>query len=385
MNDINRYRELGSKWLKNDISEAEKEEFLAWYDKHPDEELLIPRSFAENEVALKERILSKVNDTIDQPSKSTPFYMMIRKSRLVAALMLVISFFGIGYYYIQEKNTTTSIALSEIQPGSNKATLTLENGDIIDLENEEEGLIVGDDLHYHDGKRLAENSANELETSYITLTTPRGGEYQLKLSDGTRVWLNAASTIRFPRKFMSNKREIELLEGEVFFDVASKRINDKKVPFLVKNKEQLVEVLGTQFNINTYDKKLGVVTTVAEGTVAVTSNDQSLKDNKVLLTMGMQAQVNQKGIKKQNVDVDDVLAWKNGFFYFDEADIYSVLGAFERWYNIDVSYEIKRSDDLFYGKLPKNVTLDKALHILKTAGIKFEVKNKQQLIIKNNK
>src|SRR5690606_11500 len=220
------------------------------------------------------------------------------------------------------------------------------------------------------------------ESSFVTLSTPRGGEYQLELSDGTRVWLNAASSIRFPRKFNKNKREVELLAGEAFFDVAAYSQDGKKVSFIVKNDEQLVEVLGTQFNINAYDKKLGIVTTVAEGSVSVKSNNKSYRYARMVLAVGMQTIVNEKGVTKYQVDPEPFLAWKEGYFYFNDANIYTVLQAFERWYDIDVNYEIVRSNDLFYGNVTKNVTMDKALYIQKTADVHLALNNGRHLTIK---
>ncbi|TYR32227.1 DUF4974 domain-containing protein [Sphingobacterium phlebotomi] len=388
MNDINRYRELASKWLNGSITEVEKEEFLAWYKAHVDEQITIPSSFAKDETELKQRILSNVKASMQQSytPKTGKIRSLTRKVRAIAASIITLAVLGVGYYYLSErKGEGVHIALEDVNPGKNKAILSLDDGSVIDLQEGGQGLIVGKELYYMDGTALESVlfTNGESESSLVTLSTPRGGEYQLKLPDGTRVWLNAASSIRFPRKFNQNKREVELLAGEAFFDVAANSVDGKKVPFFVKNREQLVEVLGTQFNINTYDKKLGVVTTVAEGSVAVESNNESYRHDRMVLAVGMQTIVNESGITKYEVDPEQFLAWKEGYFYFNDANIYTVLQSFERWYDIDVNYEVVRSDDLFYGKLPKNVTLDKALNILKTAGVHFELKNGRQLIIKN--
>ncbi|PRD48448.1 FecR family protein [Sphingobacterium haloxyli] len=388
MNDTNKYRELASKWLNGSITEIEKEEFLAWYKAHIDEQVEIPSNFAKDEMELKQRILSNVKSAIQQPDRpqTSKVRSLTTKMRAAAASIIALAIFGLGYYYFTDRGgEVMHIGLEDVNPGKNKALLSLGDGSVIDLQEAGQGLIVGEQLHYMDGSVLESTLFNNIdsESSLVTLSTPRGGEYQLKLPDGTRVWLNAASSIRFPRKFSRNRREVELLAGEAFFDVATNSMGGKKIPFFVKNNEQLVEVLGTQFNINAYDKKLGIVTTVAEGSVAVKSNNKPNNHDRIVLAVGMQTVVNEKGITKYQVDPAQYVAWKEGYFYFNDANIYTVLQAFERWYDIDVNYEKVRSDDLFYGKLPKNVTLDKALHILKTAGVHFELKNGRQLTIKN--
>lgn len=386
MNDINRYRELASKWLNGSITQTEKEEFFAWYKTHIDENVSIPSSFAKDETELKQRILAKVKASMDPQPNTSKVRSLFRKVRMAAASIIILGVLGIAYYqFVAQDSVVPPIGLDEVNPGTSKALLSLDDGAVIDLHADGQGLVVGEELHYMDGSLLKSEVLSDLEkeTSFVTLSTPRGGEYRLKLPDGTQVWLNAASSIRFPRKFNKDKREVELLEGEAFFDVASKSIDGTKIPFFVKNQEQLVEVLGTQFNINAYDKNRGTVTTVAEGSVAVKSNDRSHSHNRMVLTVGMQTVVNKNGIRKYKVDIEEFMAWKEGYFYFNDADIYTVLSALERWYDIEVNYDIKRSDDLFYGKLPKHVTLDKALHVLKTAGVHFELKNGRQLTIKN--
>ncbi|PRD57162.1 FecR family protein [Sphingobacterium gobiense] len=390
MNDINKYRELASKWLNGSITEVEKEEFLAWYKAHVDEEVEIPAYFAKDEMELKQRILSNVKSAIRQPDRpqASKVRSLTTKTRAVAASIIALAVLGLGYYYFTGRGEEVMhIGLEDVNPGKNKALLSLDDGSVIDLQEDGQGLIVGEQLHYMDGSVLESALFKKIdsESSLVTLSTPRGGEYQLKLPDGTQVWLNASSSIRFPRKFSENRREVELLAGEAFFDVATNSMGGKKIPFFVKNNEQLVEVLGTQFNINAYDKKLGIVTTVTEGSVAVKSNNKPNNHERIVLAIGMQTIVNEKGITKYQVDPEQFVAWKDGYFYFNDANIYTVLQAFERWYDIDVNYEKVRSDDLFYGKLPKNVTLDKALHILKTAGVHFELKNGRQLTIKKNK
>jgi len=387
MNDINRYRELASKWLNGSITEVEKEEFLTWYKAHVDEQINIPPSFAKDERALKQRILSNVQASMQLPyNGKTGKIRALKKKLRAAAAIITLAVLGAGSYYLAiQKTAEVHTSLEDVNPGKNKAFLSLNDGPVIDLQEGGQGLVIGEELHYTDGTILESELFNNVdsESSFVTLSTPRGGEYQLELSDGTRVWLNAASSIRFPRKFNKNKREVELLAGEAFFDVAAYSQDGKKVSFFVKNDEQLVEVLGTQFNINAYDKKLGIVTTVAEGSVSVKSNNKSYRYARMVLAVGMQTIVNEKGVTKYQVDPEPFLAWKEGYFYFNDANIYTVLQAFERWYDIDVNYEIVRSDDLFYGKLPKNVTLDKALYILKTAGVHFELNNGRQLTIKN--
>lgn len=389
--DINRYRELASKWLDGTINEAEKKELSEWYNNHSDEELHVPVTFAKDESELRERILSKVKESIALEETIEKVRYPFIKIGIVAASLVLFLLVGIGYYtWIRpDLGEIHIVNMDDVRPGGNKARLILADGNVIDLDDQHAGLVVGEELKYIDGTALFAEVEGKLpeDVNYATLSTPKGGQYQLNLPDGTQVWLNSASSIRFPSRFDTHRREVELLAGEAFFEVAKYSVRGKKVPFFVKSQQQMVEVLGTQFNINTYEAQYGSVTTVTEGSVAVRSWDQSQKrvEERVVLTAGHQSIVNKTGIKNIQVNVEEYVAWKDGYFYFNDADIYAVMKQFERWYDIEVTYEISRSDDQFYGKIPRDVSLGKALNVLKTAGVNFDLKDGRNLTVKREK
>ncbi|MBE8721975.1 FecR family protein [Sphingobacterium pedocola] len=390
MNDINRYQELIQKWLRGAISASEKTELSRWYNSFSDDNKEIPDSYVQNEQQLRNRILDKVNASIDViEHRNTPRHLFTQV-RLIAASVVLALVAGVSYFtVIKPALDKETVGLYDIRPIGSSANLTLSDGKVINLD-EQQSLIVDGDVKYLDGTTLFDPEAQlNGKISYAVLSTPKGGQYQLRLSDGTEVWLNALSSIRFPSEFDGSRREIELLSGEAYFKVSKQ--TDKKgnrVPFFVRSDQQSVEVLGTQFNINTYDPRYGVVTTVTEGSVAVTPTktvERGVK-GKALLTAGKQSIVGQTGsLNEKQVDTEEYMAWKEGLFHFNDANIYAVMAEFERWYDIQVTYEISRSDDLFSGYIPKDVSLGEALGLLEITGVNFELTSKNNLIVKQKK
>lgn len=382
-----RYQYLASKWKSGDITEAEKEEFLAWYNEMPEDELEIDISYAKNEAELKASIFEKINKRLANSKKEkVKKFKTYLYAGVAASILLLLS---ISIYY-KNKTQPLKVAfhneLSAIKPGSTKATLFLEGGQEIQLSSSKSGISIGDSIVYLDGTTISDQSAVvPNKNAYAIITTPRGGEYKLQLEDGTVVWLNAETSIRFPSTFTNNTRKVELISGEAFFEVNKKTINGVLIPFEVTIKNQKIEVLGTAFNVKSYGSAQETTTTVSQGAVAVKSIDA--KDEileKVILNKGGQSILYKGQITKKNVDPEEFSAWKDGYFYFVDADIYQVINEFIRWYDIDVAYEISQSDDLFNGRIPKQVTLDKALNILKLAGVSFQLIDNKTLTIKRN-
>jgi len=229
-------------------------------------------------------------------------------------------------------------------PGTNKAILTLTDGRKVQLDDLEDSLHVTQPgvnikefgkgkLVYKPESQASQNTA----VSYNTITTPRAGEYQLVLADGTRVWLNSQTTLRYPLRFEGHERKVELV-GEAYFEVT----HNSKMPFRVEAGEQTITDLGTHFNIKAYDDDATIATTLLEGSVNV--NDK-LSGQTRLLIPGNQASV-AKGngeINITNVRLDEVTAWKNGYFIFDNEDVRSVMKTISRWYDVDVSYHLTKN------------------------------------------
>ncbi len=268
---------------------------------------------------------------------------------------------------------------TDILPGTNKAVLTVDNKKI-DLSPDKTGIRVGNDVAYTDGEKLSEGG------KMLVLTTPNGGQYQLVLPDGTKAWLNAASSISFPSAFNDGKRQIKIT-GEVYLEVAK----DKSKPFLVDvNGQSTVEVLGTGFNINSYDNEYEIKTTLVEGSVRVLNtvaggNDHIGQDvESVILNPGQQSVIQSsrgESIRVQSADLSQTLAWKNGLFSFNNADLPSAMKQLERWYDIKVRYEREVSDIRLGGKMYRNVNLSDVLNFFEEYGVKFRREGKILVVL----
>ena len=213
---------------------------------------------------------------------------------------------------------------------------------------------------------------------YNTITTANGNQYQLILSDGSRVWLNAASSIRFPTSFSGYERKVEIT-GEAYFEVAKNAAKPFKVDFKNKAGEKdEIEVLGTHFNVNTYTDEPEMKTTLLEGSVKITAANKMQ-----MLAPGQQARLTINGIElKKNVDLDQVMAWKNGYFLFDNTDIYTLMRQISRWYNIEVIYEPNVKNDVFFGEIERKAELNEVLKILEVGDLHFKL-NGHKLTVTN--
>lgn len=289
--------------------------------------------------------------------------------------------------YLEEhvRAAASTAEVQDIPPGSNKAVLTLGDGTTIDIDDSKKGKLAqqgnANIVKVDDGQLNYEvNSKVNTTITYNTLSTPRGGQFQLTLSDGTRVWLNAASSIRYPTQFSGNERRVEIT-GEAYFEVS----HNERLPFIVGLSESASEilVLGTVFNVNSYADELSVNTTLLEGSVSIKHDKTS-----VLLKPGEQAQVAGKinpgaGSVKivKDADLAQVTAWKDGVFSFHNAGLREVMRQCSRWYNIDVIYEGDVPDIEFGGRMGRDVSLSKLLYFFKGSDLHFRIENGNKLII----
>jgi transmembrane sensor len=334
--------------------------------------------------AQSEKILNAIlghSETKVIPLKAYKYKKGIR--RIAAAVIILIA--GASFLYLlKNSNNKTAgkgdiVSSSEqhdVSPGRNGAVLTLANGASVLLDSTGDGNLAqqGNMLVMKNGGRidyLKKKGTEITETVYNKIETPRGHQFQLTLTDGTRVWLNAASSIRFPVAFIGNERKVEIT-GEVYFEVAK----DKSKPFIVEANNSSIEVLGTHFNVNAYNDESSVNTTLLEGLVKV------VKGNAVsMLSPGQQAQVSQNGdIRKVNaVNVSEVVAWKDNLFYFNNTDIKKLMRQLERWYDVDVVFKGDIPTSLtFNGTISRGVNLSAVLKMLEYAGeIKFSIEGKQ--------
>ena len=333
---------------------------------------------------IKERVWQSVLSRTQMPKVIT-----MRKSRgwlAVAAAIFVLVLGGTAWYFLNNNPESASPAIAkqelknELLPGGNKATLTLADGNTIILDSTNIGMLASQGnaqiIKLDDGKLVYQESAiNKQQTTiqYNTITTPRGGQYQLALADGSQVWLNAASSITFPTSFTGNHREIKMT-GEAYFEVA----HNANMPFHVTVNGMDVKVLGTHFNVNAYEDEGETKTTLLEGSVKVTFNEQSKiisPDQQIILT-------NKSGklVVEKNINTDEIMAWKNGKFYFNEANIQSIMKQVSRWYNVDVEYK-GEINKLFEGTISRQVSVGDIFKILSaTGGVHFEIEGRKIIV-----
>ncbi len=265
-----------------------------------------------------------------------------------------------------EQSTVQTIA--DIPPGGNRAMLTLGDGSSIILDSAAVGQLAeqaGTRVIKVDDGRLAYDSEGRkrAETIYNTITTPRAGQYELVLPDGSRVFLNSESSIRFPVFFSGSFRVVEIT-GEAYFEVAENR----EMPFRVSSGNTTVEVLGTSFNVRAYADEGSVNTTLIEGSVQVSSPVYQ-----TTITPGQMALADITGtISVQNdVDVDEIIAWKNGLFIFNSATVEQIMNQVSRWYDVDIEYKGEVSNKTFSGIVSRKSNVSQLLKIMEGAGLKF--------------
>ncbi|MFI5139426.1 MAG: FecR family protein [Sphingobacteriales bacterium] len=373
------FRILTKKYLNGTATPAEIQIIEQYYDLFGDEtEFTGQLTGPETEILenrLKEGIVNRISI---KENKTVPFY---RGTLMRAAAILIFVSAGAYFFYSRHTRQSQQIAQNkpyktDIAPGGNKAILTLANGTKLILNNAKNG-----DLSTQAGTRVVKQdslisykatAANSNEVSYNTITIPNGGQYQLVLADGTKVWLNAASSLRFPTAFTGKNRTVELT-GEAYFEVAK----NKDKPFNVKTATQTVQVLGTHFNINAYSNEATVKTTLLEGSVKVYSGNAV-----VMIRPGQQSVLANNGTfaVKDDPDTDEIVAWKNGLFQFNEADIQTIMRQIARWYDIDVEFKGKLPADLYRGKISRNVNVSQVLKILELSGINFTIEGRKIIV-----
>lgn len=265
---------------------------------------------------------------------------------------------------------------NDVPPGGEKAILKLADGSTIVLDDAQNGALTqqGDTKVIKLNGKLDYNaSSGTNKVVYNTISTPRGGKYQVELADGSQVWLNAASSLRFPTAFLGKERRVEIT-GEVYFEVAK----NKAMPFIVSVNGSEIQVLGTHFNVMAYSDEASLKTTLLEGAVKFVKGNETN-----ILKPGQQSQLLKSGQVKlaDGIDVDEVVAWKNGMFDFQGADIGTVVRQLARWYEVDVVYD-PSIDDHFYATIPRSTNLSEVLRLLElTEKVHFEI-NGRRIIVK---
>ncbi len=318
------------------------------------------------------------------PKSSGTLFGMKMKYWTAAASVIIL--LGTGYFYFTKKNSPSLVNVvsekvieNDLLPGGNKAILTLGDGQQIILDSSENGNLASQGnisvIKLDDGRIIYKDALDKpADIVYNTISTPRGGQYQVELADGSKAWLNAASSLRFPTRFTGAERKVEVT-GEVYFEIAKKA----GVPFevILANGCKL-QVLGTHFNVMDYEDEKTIETTLLEGSVMFV-----YKENNIIIQPGQQVVLdeNTSGLSlNRQVDLEAVMAWKNGKFYFKSADIESVMKQLSRWYDVDIEYK-GRVDKKFEGSVSRDISASNIFKILEaTGGVNFKIDGKKILV-----
>lgn len=330
------------------------------------------------------------NQEIDLTHQNDPHHENDRKRRGIVrslkrwswAAAVLVCCAGIVFWFDSGREKAPALAQHNemlepaIVPGSDGATLVLDDGTEIVLDSLGNGLVAtqqGARAELVDGRLTYRAIGNDMEAvAFNTMRTPRGRQFQMQLPDGSKVWLNAGSSIRYPTRFLGPERRVALT-GEAYFEVA----RNPAQPFSVQVDSLEIKVLGTHFNVNAYDDERAVRTTLLEGSVEISRGNNSEK-----LVPGQQGIMSRQtgGLQVKKTDTEQVMAWKNGLFQFDKADIKTIMRQISRWYDVEVLYTEELPDRVFDGKISRSAQLSEVLGILEFSEVKFSVEGNRILV-----
>ncbi|MFD1257984.1 FecR family protein [Mucilaginibacter terrae] len=371
--DNQHYRQLVHRYLNNRASAEELEVFADLLKKGELQPYL-------RDALNAEAGISQLDEQAFEPHTVTRKLTPVWFKYAAAAAMLI--FASVSTYLLLHPSAPKQFIVNQnknnndVSPGDNKAILTLADGKQMILTGRAKGVITT--LHaakvnqVSDGQ-IAYQTLNSRSVPiqqaliYNTVSTPRAGQYQVVLPDGTQVWLNAASSIRFPVEFSGTERRV-YITGEVYMEVSK----NKEKPFYVETGAQTIRVLGTHFNVNAYPDEQGITTTLLEGRIQI-SNGRS---HQLLLPGNQVKLLHEKFSFEPASDTEGAVAWKNGFFKFYKTDLPTLTRQLARWYDIDVVYRGAIPQHKFVGEIKRKTNLSNVLRILETSGVKFKIDNK---------
>ncbi|WP_029275900.1 FecR family protein [Pedobacter borealis] len=369
------------------LSEAEREELLVLAENSTSllSDEIVKMIIAEEEHApnvVEEKwnpVLNKIL-AVDKPSRS-PKRILMKRLKWAAAAVVFIVFSFTAYLSLQKKKE--HVFATDVAPGKNKAILTLADGKKISLSDAMNGDVAkeaGFSITKTADGQLVYNMAESENVNDVrlnTISTPNGGEWQIQLPDGSTVWLNAASSIQYSLNIGTAKQRLVKLDGEAYFEVAKNAAH----PFIVETDKQSVEVLGTHFNINSYKDERVTKTTLLEGSVRVSHNTTNESE---VLKPGEQSLVSISGMDVREVNVDEAIAWKNGYFMFNNERQESILRKVARWYNVEIEYaDADAKNVMYYGTVSRFEKISKVLTKLEQTGeVRFDIKGNKVIVYK---
>jgi hypothetical protein len=328
------------------------------------------------ETLLMQRAKSQLVFTQNTVPLRTSGNLLIRKWWWAAAAVLIL---GTGLYFWPFSGTKKEKLVEKenihITPGRSGAILTLADGSQMSLDSVRDGIVAlegGATAKIVDGKLVYNESTDQI--SYNTMSTPKGRIFQITLPDGSNVWLNSASSIRYPTAFKGNNRKVEI-KGEAYLEIA----RNPKMPFyVVLENNAAIQVLGTSFNVNAYADEENIKTTLIEGAIEVKSPQGTVKR----LLPGEQAQLMGSDIRVVDANIEQVIAWKYGVFDFTGKELKTVLREVARWYDLEVVYEVEPAAGEIVGKMQMNLALPQVMNILKGLDINYRIDGRRLIITK---
>jgi len=369
---------LIEKYLDGKITIEEVKKLVNYYESFQETNEWVEELGPEN--SIKNKMLINILESIQEesPVKVVPFYKRSIFKYVAAASLITFIAFGTIYKLQYNKNAGTIATNTTIQIGSDKAALTLEDGSniVLDKETTYESAKLksnGKSLVY----RKSKNLNNELIYNYLTI--PKGGQFFVELSDGTKVWLNSDSKLKYPVSFIKgNPREIELVYGEAYFEV-SKSTKHNGDAFVLKTNEQSINVLGTMFNVKAYRDENEIITTLIEGSVRVSNHI-----NKSVLKPGQQSKLSQakNDFEISTVEIEEFVSWRKGEFSFTNKPLKEIMRVLSRWYDVDIFIKNEEMKGVgFTGVISKQQSLEYILEIIqKTNNMSYKIKNKYIII-----